>query len=278
MRRGVTLLELAVTMVVFGLVLSLVVRTTVFHERLQRRERAVADGARAARQVVAIVARAVEGASPGDLIGAASADSALEIMAPVGAGIGCLAGNAVLVAAASVADGPGAISWNSYVRSGDRVLLFDDGADSGGWQTRTVSDVGPGTGACAVLGAPPAATTILYLDAPVAGAPFVGIRVARRTRFNLYRSGDGAWYLGLREWNPDAGGFNGVQPVAGPLHPRSVYAQRTGLHFAYLDSAGRALPLPLDSGARPAAIEVTARSADASATMLHRVVALRHAP
>lgn len=277
MRRGVTLLELAVTMVVFGLVMALVARTAVFHERLQRRERALADGARAARQAVAIVVQAVEGASPGDLIAAASADSALEIMAPMGAGIGCLAGGAVVVAAAAV-DGPGAIWWNSDAKPGDRALLFDGDAGLAGWQVRTITGVGPGVGGCAILGEPPAGATTLYLDAPVGDAPFVGVRIARRTRFTLYRSGDGAWYLGLREWNPDAGGFNGVQPVAGPLHARSVLADRTGLLFAYLDSTGRTLPLPLDSAARPAAIEVTARSADASATVLHRVVALRHAP
>jgi hypothetical protein len=97
-------------------------------------------------------------------------------------------------------------------------------------------------------------------------------RLARRTRLAAYRSGDGAWYLGLRDWNGDANRFNGVQPVAGPLRPR------TGFHLDYLDAAGRPLDVPVVSPSDAASVVVKALAADSAAAAVERVVALRRAP
>jgi type II secretory pathway pseudopilin PulG len=274
-RRAATLLELAVTMVVFGLVLALVARTAVFHERLQRRQRSAADGARASRLAVTIVARTLQGASPGDLVTTESSDSALDVMAPVGTGVACVAGRTLTFPAGDSADPPGLVLWKSYVRTGDRVLVARGLPTGAGWEARIVTAVQHPTAArCAGV----AADLAIALDSAPVGGPLVAVRLSRRTRFNLYRGGDGAWYLGMRDWNAGTHRFNGVQPVTGPLRARSVRADRTGLHFAYLDSAGAVLALPLDSAATPAAIEIAARSSDSSATLVRRVVALRGTP
>ena len=61
------------------------------------------------------------------------------------------------------------------------------------------------------------------------------VRVLRRTRYALYRSGDGLWYLGRR--NRDAVGWTVIQPVVGPL----LGAAARGVTFTVTDGAASAL-------------------------------------
>ncbi|HEU4988854.1 MAG TPA: hypothetical protein VFT41_03645 [Gemmatimonadaceae bacterium] len=262
------------TMALFGLVMALLARTAAYHERLHRRQHAAATGARASRQAVDIIAAAVQGASPADLVPDGSSVSVLDIMVPVATGIAC-ADSDILVVPSSPAPGqPALMLWNTYVRAGDRAWVFGQADTAIGWESRTVVAVNVDAGACAA--ALPSGTLALRLDAPASGGPLVALRLSRRTRFNLYRSGTGDWYLGMAEWNAATGRFNGVQPVAGPLRPRSTVAARTGLQFSLLDSAGDEIAFPLNSSARPAAIAITSRSADSSASVT-RLVALRGA-
>lgn len=275
MRRGVTLLELAVTMVVSSLVLALLVRAAVFHERLQRHERAAAESARATRQTVAIVAGALAGAMPSDLIPGQASDTALDLMAPIAFGIGCLDGNRLVLAGTALAEGPAFTALNSSLREGDRVLIYDDRRTPRTWVTRTISAIKPATGSCATADAPVSQLTTVWLDASLAAGPVVAFHVSRRTRFTLYRSGDALWYLGMREWNSSGGGFSGIQPVTGPLGAKNVRSDRTGLRFAYIDSTGSVLAVPLPSGTAVAGIMIIARSADSLPVVVSQMVAVR---
>jgi hypothetical protein len=77
--------------------------------------------------------------------------------------------------------------------------------------------------------------------------------VVRRRRYALYRAGDGLWYLGMREW--DVGGWQGVQPLAGPFDALTD----GGMSVVVRDAAGtvRAAGMPLPSGAE---VEVRLRA------------------
>lgn len=275
MRRGVTLLELAVTMVVSSLVLALLVRAAVFHERLQRHERAAAESARATRQTVAIVAGALVGSTPADLIPGQASDSALDLMAPIAFGVGCLDGNRLVLAATALGQGPAFTTLNASLREGDRLAIYDDSRVPRTWVARTISAIKSETGSCATADASARELTTVWLDAPLAAGPVVAFRVSRRTRFTLYRSGDALWYLGMREWNSSGGGFSSIQPVAGPLGARNVRPDRTGLRFAYIDSTGSVLAVPLTGATTVAGIMITARSADSVPAVVSRMVALR---
>jgi hypothetical protein len=55
----------------------------------------------------------------------------------------------------------------------------------------------------------------------------------------VYRSGDGSWQLGLREWNAAALALAAPQPVAGPLQRAAPDGARTG--FRYFDANGTEL-------------------------------------
>lgn len=279
MRRGVTLIELAVTLVVFGIVFGLVTRSALFHLRMQRRAQAADAAERATRQAVAIVARALDGAGAGDLLPNAGADSALDLMQRVGAGVGCVAGAELRTAAAGEAGARALAAFATAAKAGDRVDVLDDDAGPPRWLVRTVVATVPAVQPCAAAGVPPDPGVSLVLDSAVDAGPVVAFRVSRRTRYDLYRGGDGHWYLGMREWNAPSGGFNGVQPVAGPLHAYSVRAARTGLRFSYLDRNGRPVSAPAGTTAVAAVVvEARAPAPDSAVRATPRTVALHRAP
>lgn len=277
MRRGVTLVELLVTMVVLGIVFGLVTQTLLFHERLQHRLQSASAAARAVHQATAILATVLADAAPVDLVATQSSDSAIELLAQVGAGVACISGNELRTATWSAAGEPPLVSFAAMPRPGDRLLVF--GARSGppGWRMRTVVDLVPAPQPCAAAGVPSAPGISLLVDSMLDASPVAAFRVLRRTRYDLYRGGDRRWYLGMREWNAQAQAFNGVQPVAGPLHAYSVRAERTGLRFEYFDSAGRRVGVPAGSTA-VSRVAITARAADTTVQAARRAVALRRAP
>ncbi len=277
MRRGVTLVELVVTMVVFGIVLGLVTQTVLFHERLQRRLQSASAAERAARQATVILATVLADASPFDLVAGQSSDSAIEMMAQVGAGVACVSGNALRTAARSAAGEPPLVSFATMPRPGDRLLVFGTHSDPQRWRTRTVVDLVPAAQPCAAAGVPSAPGLALLFDSALDASPVAAFRVLRRTRYDLYRGGDRRWYLGMREWNAQTRAFNGVQPVAGPLHAYSVRAERTGLRFEYFDSAGGRVGVPAGSTA-VSRVAITVRAADTTVQPARRAVALRRAP
>ncbi len=279
MRRGVTLIELAVTLVVFGIVFGLVTRSALFHLRMQRRAQAADAGERATRQAVAILARALDGAGAGDLLPNAGPDSALDLMQQVATGVGCVAGAELRTAREGTAAGIALAEFATAAKPGDRLAVLDDDAWPPRWLVRTVVATAPAVQACAAAGVPPGSGVSLLLDSAVDAGPVVAFRLSRRTRYDLYRGGDGHWYLGMREWNPPSGGFNAVQPVAGPLHAYSVRPERTGLRFSYLDESGRLLSTPAGSTA-VASVVIVARppAPDSTVRTPPRTVALRRAP
>jgi hypothetical protein len=92
------------------------------------------------------------------------------------------------------------------------------------------------------------------------------VRVTRPERFSFYRASDGAWYLGLHEWNTAAARFNPVQPVSGPYHtPRGAAAESAGLRFRYFDSLGALVPSGVADTRRITLVEATLRTAAAKA-------------
>jgi hypothetical protein len=190
-----------------------------------------------------------------------ASDSAVEVRAAVGASVACAVGAAGGGSAVELAPGEVAVGWwRVSPRAGDVALVHDAGALAGAgddvWHERAVTAAGAGAGVCAsgpfAAGGPasgPAggARWRLALAAPPlpatvgAGSP---VRVVRRRRYALYQGGDGAWWLGMREW--DADGAQGVQPLAGPF--ASVAAG--GLRATVRDGAGAAVAAGAAGAAR----------------------------
>jgi prepilin-type N-terminal cleavage/methylation domain-containing protein len=277
MRRGASLVELIVTMAILCIVLSLVGRTLVGQQRLYRGLHVAELSSRAMQQGLQIVGAELESLSPddGDMVPGQATDSAVEFMSLIAAGVSCGSqGSTIRLPAALDTAAPALASYVSTLDVGDRLLAWDAESSPEQWRARTIVSVQRGGAACPWAG--PLDGYTLILDSPLAGEPMTAIRVARRTRYSLYRAGDRQWYLGMRDWNIAAGRFNTIQPVSGPYLPYNANGSLTGARFSYLDSADRVLGTPVVDATAVWRIEVVVRTANGGDS-LARSVALRHA-
>ena len=108
-----------------------------------------------------------------------------------------------------------------------------DASDSGSvWVTAALGSSGP---ARCPNGSPALAMQLDYGSAwsgrgPVPGAP---LRAFRVQRLRFYRASDGRYYLGLSRFKRTRGRFTVTQPVVGPF-------DKGGLRFRYYDASGSA--------------------------------------
>ena len=234
-RAGATVAELLV-----ALVLAAVVLGTATSSLLRQRRTAIAVGGaatssaqlRAATGALAAELSALS-AGAGDLVPGEARDTALQLRALVAGGTSCADG----VGGATYADdddSPGGAPWSAPPRAGDSLWWF--AADSTAvWRGRRITGADGISATCAITGAPagPAwRVSIAAADTIPAGAH---LRVTRPARYSFYRSGDGTWQLGQRDWLDATGRFAAPQPIAGPFVMQAG-ADRTG--FRYFDAGG----------------------------------------
>ena len=244
-RHGVTLVELLVAATLAAIVTAAAASIVA---RQARGFAALATGARVVAQADAAVdvASLARWASPADL--RTVADSLLELRAFVGAAPVCAA------TATSIdveAPGSASASWLTIPRAGD-LLLADDGdpVDTAAHPIAAVA-----TAAC---GARPAYRLTLASSTLLTPAT---VHLLRDTRFLLYPSADGLWYLGMSE--RDSAAWSTIQPVSGPFAAPAAAAV-AGLHFASLGT----------TPAAARALRVSAHAIDDARSTAHAVGAL----
>lgn len=248
LRRGFTLVELCVTLAVGGVVLLLVVVLGVREQRTHESIGQLLGALAPLREGSAIIPVDLRALAPaaGDVLEAS--DTVLDIQATIGAGVVCDATAVSTSAPASLALVPrlaragDLTSLSSMPELGDsvRVLSVNDSTEQ--WVALAVRGANLASGACASADALPLtseeallpAITISLLDAPpTTVSPGTPVRITRRERYSLYRASDGAWYLGLREWNGASARFDVVQPLSGPFA-----SPMSGTRFQALDTLG----------------------------------------
>jgi prepilin-type N-terminal cleavage/methylation domain-containing protein len=273
-RRAFTLVELLVSMTLLALVLTALFGALRGQQRVHRD---LADRAEARRQVrhaaallqpelraISVDAPAAEGS---DLL--AISDSAIELRATFGSSVVCAHdGGATLdLPPLELASGATLSAWATTPGSGDVALVYDDGPTAGmaddRWRALEIASVREDAAYCAGTPFTQAAdvSRVRYRLALAAGSVIPAtvrrgapVRLARRTRWSLYRSSDRRWYLGQREWN---GSWSTTQPASGPYRAFSSASEATGMLFGALDSAGARTA----SLASVAALTLTARAA-----------------
>lgn len=272
-RAGFTLVELLVAIVLLTIVGGAI------HDGLRRQQqvfRSIASMLAArgdARDAAEVLAADLAAASPLDTLPVA-ADSAVEFFSAIASSAGCdsapaytlrlppekLASRIVLTSILATPD------------SGDLLLVYNDDtaaiADGPRWDRHTIASVSTQSAALAC----PAATGltaagdalapahVVNLRSPASpairrGAP---VRILRRTRYSLYRSGS-LWYLGQRRCNavgPSACGV--IQPLSGP-YARYSSTSTSGIAFRYFDSALAPLD-PWSAATRVALVDLAVRS------------------
>ena len=261
-RSGLTLVEVLIGTVIAAVIGSATLTLSLHHERLaraldqrMRTRRAVREGADALRydlRAISPVRRAIY----------AMSETSIEVRLTTGFAVLCGIDStrAIIRVPSRAASTPSLTSWIVAPEAGDTAMILSPAADpdSAMWSK-------------AVLAAPPArgrpcppafaqngdsaASLAIRLTQPL--PPSVGtgaaIRFVRRVRYELYRAGDGDWYLGFVDClAARATPCAIVQPVAGPYTAR-------GLQFRFLDSAGT----PTANPVRVRRIDVVLRSVGA---------------
>lgn len=256
-RGGHTLIELVIALVMTGLVLALAVGAMVGESRAHLALAARGASRAQLQQAGLALAADLRALSPraGDLPAAEARDSSIEIRAHVGTAAVCdTARGALAVREVTAPDAPtGLPAWTPSAGDSAWLLVATDSAPR--WEGRTVTAARRTTTAC---GGGPGVLLDIAAPLPAGITPGTPVRVTRRARWSLYRSADGQWWLGYREWSASLARFDVVQPVAGPL---AAYALAGGgLRFRYLDSTGADLPSGTFDGRTVARVEMVLRA------------------
>ncbi|MCC7053331.1 MAG: prepilin-type N-terminal cleavage/methylation domain-containing protein [Gemmatimonadaceae bacterium] len=258
-RRGMTLVEIIVSLTLFALVLAIGAMTS---QRLLTVQAATA--VRSARTSATLDAletlrRHVAGAqvARGDL--RVARDTALELLHTIGVVTVCRIRHDTLTIATAHDSLPWAGSLPRAVTPDDRVRIWRDGA--GEWTDARILTVAAAAGACGDSAAHTTdrASQRLVLDhAPASVRPGALIRVLQRERWSLLRSGDGSWSLALAIWDAARNRFSVPQPLVAPLAAAGARGG-AGFEVRAIDAAGAAITDTLY--ARTAAVVAVLRTA-----------------
>lgn len=247
-RRGFTLAELVVAIVIAGVLAAAVMDVVIRQQRFFAADARAAAMRAAVRQAADILSNELRPLTPrdGDLY-AAAADH-VDFRMLLGASVLCTiaAGrDGAVLPPTRAASALGLTAWVAAPVRGDTLLVLDAGARDPGderW-TRHVLTADPATHApCPPAtgftgsAAEGAAGWELHLWPLLAATvrPGAAVRFVRRARFELYRASDTRWYLGFADCLASrAVPCAVVQPVSGPY-------DAGGIRFTYLDSLGAA--------------------------------------
>ncbi len=245
-RSGATLVELLVALGLAGLVLGTATLSVLRQQRTASRVAALWSAQSQLGPATTLLPGELAQLAfdSGDLVAGEASDTAVELRAPIASSITCdsAVGSATLIPAS--ADSLLLSGVASAPRVGDSLWWLPEGDST--WRGRLVVAVGARTAQCTGPVSARGSALRLSLDRPdtlPAGSP---VRVTRLTRYSVYRSGDGSWQLGRREWTEPARRLAAVQPVAGPFLRPQGGAETPTTGFRYFDAAGRELVVPLN--------------------------------
>jgi prepilin-type N-terminal cleavage/methylation domain-containing protein len=272
-RSAFTLIELAVVLVLLGVVGSAIGVTLLRQQRFYRGATELLYARQGVRDAIELLSTDIRGTSTADTV-RLLADSAIELFASIGTSVACqTAGREIGLPGAVARPGITLTSFATEPDTGDLALFYRDSIESGSqWErhriaaftARALAETCPAsTGFTRAEDADAGAKGFLVtLSTPLSthvarGAP---ARFIRRGRYSLYRASDGNTYLGYRRCNaigPSACGA--IQPLSGPYRAYSTNPGSTGLLFGYFDAGGAHLgadasPLAL------ARVDITARA------------------
>jgi len=251
-RHGTGLLEVLVAIPLVAVIGTVAVQLLLTVHRQVVRDEGTIGAIRELRHGAGIISAELRGLRASDIV--AWSDTSIVFDATVGLGVVCaaVAGHAFVTIVGDAVEAmprstdtdpdPLAAIWNQPPQPGDVAELRVPGetpADAGSVTTRSIRTTAGGAdcaGSPLIAPLSNATVRLTFADSsPVAFQVGTPIRVARRTRYSLYRAGDGDWYLGRRTMGP--AGWDVVQPVAGPLSS----ADDRGLRIVVRDRRGDAL-------------------------------------
>lgn len=279
-RRGFTLAELVVALLVFSLLSGAILTLVVRQQRFYGDAAEVIKVQNELRQGSAVLPIDLRAISTGDtLVNTlasrnnadiyARSDKAIEFRRIYGTSVLCRRRSTapfdtIMLVPKTLSSGAALTTWSATPAVGDSLLILDDGklvgAGDDRWRTYDVKQITTVTGpaACPVktmadqtpLLAPADAgnpSFYIIISPPLDSTVLVQspVRVFRRARYELYQSSDGLWYLGYSECSRKhvtASRCSNLTPVSGPYRPyTNGDPASSGLVFTYRDSLGTLL-------------------------------------
>jgi hypothetical protein len=242
----VTIAELAVVLVLVGLVGSTIGLSLIRQQRFYRGASELLRAREGVRDAMELLSTDIRGMAAADTV-RLRADSAIEFFAPIGGSVVCRnTGGTTIGLPPASGRGNTLTSFVTQPDTGDIAIFHRDSIDGG-----SESDIDAGSMGYAVDLAIPLSSHVGM------GAP---VRFIRRGRYSLYRASDGEWYLGYRRCNAvGVSSCGGIQPLSGPYRGYSSNPRNTGLLLEYFDASGARLP-PGESPLTLARVDITARA------------------
>lgn len=248
-RRAVTLVELLVGIAVATLVILMAISYVIRHQRAYDAIAADIDLRARLRDASDLIAADLRGSSSGSDSILFASDTAIEFYSAIGSSTVCTTPTSgqITLPPDTLASGRILSSWVAMPDTGDYAFVFSDSssASTGGWLRARIASFGSTPTS---IGCPPAAGLLSVgeagsarsYDMSVTGMVPAGVRrgspvrFVRRVRYDVYRGGDGKWYLGYRRCS---GGCAPVQPLSGP------YESPAGppIRFRYFTRSGAGL-------------------------------------
>lgn len=265
-RRGATLIELTIALVVASVVLGLVASISVREQRVfsdLANEAALTGQLREAAAILPSDLRIASSAA-GDIAPGEARDTSLQLRGNVASAVVCDTVSGGVILPPVVSQVTTFASGVASIQAGDTAWIYAGTDTMAGWTPYRVSSVSSAAPApCGAAGPVLDATartrprTSVALASAPPLAPLIGlpVRFTRPLRYSLYRASDGSWYLGERDWSSATQRFNSIQPIAGPM----LSAARGGLQFQYFDSAGRMLASPIADPSGVAIVRIILR-------------------
>lgn len=259
-RSGYSAVEMLVTLTVGAIVITLVGAVGLRQQRFHRDVVAVTERLERLEETAALVPVALRSIAPGegDIPPGGAHDTSLEFRATIATAVICDSSHGSLVLASAHTDPPRLISILERPDVGDTVWSLTTIGAGEIWTPRAITGVVDSATSCLIGGVSPWAdhsahpSLVLRLAEPPIAGQGTPVRITRSWKYSIYRSSDGEWYLGGREWNSGTLKFNTIQPVSGPF----LSAAAQGVAFQYFDSAGVAIASGSAETPRIAVIQV----------------------
>ena len=252
-RRGFSLVEMLIVIVLLAVVLSAVMTIFVQQQRFYSDSASIMQTRSSTRDAASVLQSDLHALSPksGDIYSMGA--SFIEFRTQPGSSVVCTidATRKILtVPPVNVSSESALTAWLAAPASSDTVLILDPGlnASSGDdvWQTYVLTAAPTVAGTCPVAtgltttaGEAAAAYTLNITPALTATTP-VGapIRIVRKAHYELYQEASGNWYLGYYDCiKARVPACNALAAVAGPYVPPNV-GGTGGIVFSFRDSTG----------------------------------------
>ena len=254
-RRGFGLVEMIIAGALAALIGAIAVSVLVNQQRFFRAASESLEVRTQLRDGLDVLVTDIRSAAVARLGVPLMTDSAIELFSVTGTSVACTSPTASVISLPplSLASGTTLTSFITRPDTGDLALAYvvDGATGIDRWDsfritsftTRSAGSVCPPPSSFTSDADAAADAYQLTVAGPLPqqlrkGSP---LRVVRRARYSLYRSGDSKWYLGYRRCNAiGASACAVVQPVSGPY---MAYASSgpTGLMFRYYDASGTEL-------------------------------------